>query len=120
MRSGVLGSVVVARGAVGGEVADGGFGTEVAGLDVEAEAEAEEREGRVERMESRVSLGEVERVVATMGRVGGVVRRRWRVRAHPMPREEGVTSAQAMVGWLVWGRSRRKRGREEMDEMVAN
>ena len=38
-----------------------------------------------------------ERAVATMGTLAGVVLRRWRVRAKPMPREDGVISVQAMM-----------------------
>jgi hypothetical protein len=62
------------------------------------EAESGEMwEGRLERREERSEEGSAERVVATMGRVGGVVRRRWRVRAWPMPREEGVIRAHAIL-----------------------
>lgn len=53
-------------------------------------------EGRLERREERREERSL-RAVATIGRDGGVVRRSWRVRAWPMPREEGVTRAQAMV-----------------------
>lgn len=52
-------------------------------------------EGRSERRECRTE-SRLERAVATMGREGGVLRRRCRVMAWPMPREEGVTKAHAM------------------------
>lgn len=70
-----------------------------------AEADSAEMEaGRSERREERREERSL-RPVATMGRVGGVVRRRCRVRAWPMPREEGVTSAHAIV--VKKGRMRR-------------
>ena len=55
---------------------------------------------RPERIRDRVP-GRSERAVATMGRVGGVLERRCRVRARPMPREAGATRAHAMAeeGW---------------------
>ena len=42
------------------------------------------------------------RAVATMGTVGGVVRRRCRVKAWPIPREDGVTRTHAMEGRWGW------------------
>lgn len=52
-------------------------------------------------MESFVSFGSDARVVATIGVDLGVVLRRCRVIAWPMPREAGVTRIQAMFEALM-------------------
>ncbi len=61
------------------------------------EAESEEiEEGRSDKSEERREEMSV-RAVATMGRLAGVVKRRCRVSAWPIPREDGVTRAHAIV-----------------------
>ena len=61
------------------------------------EAESGEiEEGRSDRRDERREETSV-RAVATMGRLAGVVKSRCRVSAWPMPREDGVTRAHAIV-----------------------
>lgn len=71
------------------------------------EAESGEiEEGRSDKSDERSEETSVLRVVAMMGRVAGVVKRRCRVSAWPIPREDGVTRAHAIAGVDERGRGR--------------